>query len=308
MNKNLIIIIFILAVVFVSGCAAPEEINKRIAETYGRLNSLSYDVQVIRTDTYEKQYTAYEITQVQTGTREATDIETGEITEVPIFETVVGDSYTLTGSRFVWDSSIFIQKPDKKTIISSGSYDPYISGGQQIKEKWQFRYEPAGTVEEKKQVCNGNTIYLIPDRGRGADVSVDSTNPNKCQESVQNSIWQIPASLDDPSKFKVDITKEEGVIRANIESATGDFFYIENIEFMPFHKIVLWFDLDDLKLIKFEGALAKSKKGTETGIGLSTIYTMTFKNVVFNPAIPSRTFDVDLNKYEKVVDIKILSK
>jgi len=221
MNRNLILVMIIFGIILINGCAAPEEINKKIAETYGRLDSLSYDVQVIRTDTYEKTYTAYEIKQVQKGTREVTDIETEEIIETPVYETVVGDSYTLTGSRFVWDYSIFIQKPDKKAIISSSSHDAYISGGQRIDGKWYYRYDPAGTEEERKQICNINTYYLIPDRVRGADVSVDSTNLKRCQELVQNSIWQIPASLDDPSKFKIDITKEtmdgKEVIRANIE-------------------------------------------------------------------------------------------
>ena len=140
-------------------------------------------------------------------------------------------------------------------------------------------------------------------------MSVDSTEPERCKEAVLNSIWQVPATLDDPSKFKVDITKEtldgRDVIRANIESTTGEFFYIEKTIDMPFQKMIFWFNPSDFKILKVEGVLGKSKRAiSERDVGLSTTYTMIFKNIVFNPDIPREIFNVDLSEYDKVINIK----
>lgn len=264
-NRILIYFVFTLLVLFIYGCATPEEINAQIAEAYRGLDSLSYDAEIVRVDTLERSYTAYEFEQIN---------------EPPFV--ALGNSQTLTGSRSVWDYSVFIEKPDKKAIIGSGSHDAYISGGRRIDETWYFELQPAGTYEETRQICNG-------DRPQGIRIG--------CQEFMQNSIWAVPSALDDPTKFIVDITTEtidgEEVIRADIKSADGEFFSIGDMLMdMVFHEIALWFNPSNFKLVKFEGTLGKGKSGTETQVGLSTTYTMTIENMVFNLEIPSRTFEI----------------
>lgn len=312
--KKIIAILLMFVIIFISGCATPAQINEQIAETYRNLDSLSYDVKIIRTDTYDKSYTAYEITQIETGVREFESVEipmVGEprndevvLNEEIIYETVIGNSHILSKSGSEWDYSIFIEKPDKKLTIITGSHEPGISGGEMIGGTWYFRYSPARVEDEKKLICNSNLYYVIPDIFHGADVGVYSGDT--CKESVENSIWQLPSSLDDESKFKVTISEEmmngKQVIRADIESVTGEFFYLDEKE-APYHNVIIWFEAEDFKLVKFEGILAKSRKGDETSIGLSTTYTMIFDNVVFDPEIPSEMFDINLDDYEEVADL-----
>jgi hypothetical protein len=278
--RRYILIGLILITISISGCTvAPAEINEQIAEVYRGLNSLSYDVEIVREDIYEKPYTVYELERIE---------------EPPYV--AVGKSKTLTGCRHVWSYSIFIEKPDKKAVTGTYSHDDTRTGGQEINGTWYNELKPAKT-HESRYVCNGDEYSVSVYGETGIPLPEDFS----CQKWVQSSIWEFPATLDDPTKFNVDITTEtidgEEVIKASVESATGEFFYvIKNVGMpvdymiMPFHKVVFWFRADDYRVVKFEGVLEKSKTGTGTQVGLSNNYTMNFKNMVFNPDIPPDTF------------------
>jgi outer membrane lipoprotein-sorting protein len=246
---------------------------------------------------------------------------------VPTYKDVVGESQTITGSSSEIDASVFIEKPDKKTIITSGSHDAFVSGGETIDGTWYNRLEPAGQVPESKEICNDNTMYEIgqmgPEGGYFSEgkyippgssyLTVISDDAAGCNDFIGTSIWQVPAALDDKTKFKVNTSEETidgvNVIVADVESVTGEPFTFEANTEPLFQKAKIWFDPKDFKLIKFIGTFEKSAKrevsvaGEELGIGSSETYTVTFKNVVFNPTIPSSTFAVDLSEYGAVNQI-----
>jgi hypothetical protein len=266
------ILILALAVVMVSGCISPEEINKQIADTYAGLSSLSYDVRIVRTDVYERSYTAYEFM---------------PINEPPYVS--LGESHTLTGSSSEEQYSVFIEKPDKKAIWGSGSYQAHIGGGELIEDTWYYMYSPSGEYPSTRRVCKNNEY------SSNQDVPAIPGVYESCEDWIQNSIWRVPQDLDNETKYIVNISREttEGreVIKAHIRSATDDFFYIENID-IPFQEIDFWFESESYKLVKFEGTLRKSKTENEGDhdIGLSTTYKMYFENMVFNPQTPTDMF------------------
>lgn len=395
--KHYVLIGLILITLLVSGCLAPEDVNKKIANTYKELNSLSYDMQISTIATFDKPLTTYKITQVQTGTtkvmsdkivitREEILIEENEkegmsVTvsmydpstegyidiaytpyswidengnlrsdlmfdsegnlreayDMPVYGPVIGESQTITGASGELNSSVFIEKPDKKAIIVSGSHSAHSSGGETINGKWYNRLDPAGPVPETKDICTGNTKYETGQAGPGgADLGgyaegeapvdwtkgkyyvaagewylfVISNNAINCKDFIDGSIWQVPAALDDPTKFKVSTAEEllDGVkvIGVEVESVTGEPFTFEASAEPLFQRAKLWFDPIDFKLIKFIGTFEKSAKseineaGEEISVGITETYTVTFKNVVFNPEIPLETFEVDLSKYALV--------
>ncbi len=283
MSKKLVFISLIL-VIIVSGCTSTEPVNRRIADTYNKLGSMSYDMELVRTDVYDKPYTAYAV------------LEYNNISEPK----------ALSGSRQVWNFSVVIQKPDKKYASVSEWGDDGITGSQLINGTWYFFYRKAGSHGDTKSICNADTFYTIPDRARGADVSVDTSDPGVCLEWVVDSIWKIPANLNNQSMFRINISQEriDGIsaFKVEVESADGDVFYISEWE-LPYQKIVFWLD-ENLKLIKYRGTLGKQKKATDTDIGLSTIYTATLKNVIFNPKLDASIFMVDLSKYRRIAYIR----
>ncbi|MBI2085358.1 MAG: hypothetical protein HYT71_02495 [Candidatus Aenigmarchaeota archaeon] len=282
---KLLILVSLVFVIVVSGCVSSESINKRIADSYRGIKSLSYDMDLVRTDEYDKPYTAYGI------------VEDDKIAEPKI----------LSDSSERWVFKVLIEKPDKKSIFTSGTNDDHINGGQLINGTWYFSYRKAGSYGDTEEICNKDTFYMIPDRARGADLSADSSDPNICPQWVTDSIWKVPSNIDNSSMFNVNISQEKlnnrDVIKVSVESVDGGIFYISERE-IPYQKIILWLDTNDFKLLKYQGTLKKSSEASENSIGIKTIYTATLKNMVFNPKIPAEKFQLDLNKYKNIVYIR----
>lgn len=271
MKGRFIILAALFTVLLISnGCLSPENINKKIAETYRGLDSISYEVTILRTDTYDKVYTAYIFKRID---------------ELPFIE--LGESKELSGASFKWNSKVFIQKPDKKIVFTSGSHSAFVSGGQLIENKWYFKFEPEGVEPETQEECK--ELEPFPQK-KGDEPRVEGPK-DKCIREVENSIISVPSELDNPEKFKVETIEEivDGIvsIKATIESATAEPFEIGNIggglQGLKFDKIIFWFAKDDLKPIRIVGKQIKKKAGSEDELGLTTIYTFYFDNVILNP-------------------------
>ena len=270
MKKTLLI--FLLGLFFLTSCSFPGDMTEQIANTYGSLNSLQYKITVIREDVYDQPYDAYEIIGMD-----------------------LGDKHTLTGWKSIENTLYKIKKPNKKIIISSKQEEEGINGGQRIQGEWYWSYSPARNFPESKLICNGFNYVHYPEN------SINSlTHPQKCSESIETDIVSILSSIDDPSKFIVNLRLDGDYILVNVKNLDGSLIEIDGFD-IELDNMTIWLNKQDLTLNKIEGINTRSKKGglvlTPRGyseqIGFKTRYSITFGEVLFNPEFSDKLFEVN---------------